>query len=139
MIEPGIYMQLATNSALQALVGARIFAGVAPDDAALYPCISYSLRGGSAEATMETSGMIHQRVEFNGFAMQPVGSSTPETIAAQIRAAIIAALNGWQELLSDGTCVSDAELINPGTDFVSEQRIFRAMCEFRIHYTLPTA
>ena len=142
MIEQGIYALLAGNTRLTDLLASvngqpAIFAGAAPDDVSLYPCASYSFVGGSAEGTMETSGMIHQRIEFNGLAIQPSAYSTPKTVAAQIRGAIIAAINGWQELLADGVNVTGCQLVNPGTDFVSEQRIFRAMCEFRVHYTLP--
>ncbi len=106
---------------------------------ALYPCVAYSFVGGSSEGTMQTSGMIHQRVQIDAFAASPSGGNSAGTIAANIRAAVIAAVNGWQQLLGDGTNVSSTELVNPGTDFVSEQRIFRAMCEFRVHYTLPTS
>ncbi len=144
MINAGLNALLAGNSALTALLASvngqpAIFAGDAADDLALYPCVSYSLVGGSSEGTMQTSGMIHQRVQFDAFAASPSGGNSAGTIAANIRAAVIAAVNGWQQLLGDGTNVSSTELVNPGTDFVSEQRIFRAMCEFRVHYTLPVS
>ena len=143
MIDAGLYALLAGNSALTALLAAvnsqpAIFAGDAPDDLALYPCVAYSLVGGSSEATMQTSGMIRQRVQIDAFAAAGSGGNSAGTIAANIRAAVIAAVNGWQQLLGDGTNIGNAELVNPGTDFVSEQRIFRAMCEFRVHYTLPS-
>jgi hypothetical protein len=138
VIDAGLYALLAANSGVQALVGDSIFAGVAPDDLAQYPCIAYSLVGGSSEPTMNSSGVIRGRVQIDCFAAAPSGSSSPGTVAAAIRAAVIKAVNGWQQLLGDGTNVLDAELLNPGTDFVSEDRIFRAMCEFYILYTFPT-
>jgi hypothetical protein len=64
---------------------------------------------------------------------------TPGQVARAIRAAVIAALDGWSATLSDGTRVLDTTVLNPGTDFCSEQRIFRCMCEFYVLYTLPTA
>lgn len=139
MIEPGLYALLAADPGIAALVGARIFAGDAPDDITQLPCVAYSLVGGSSEATLGTTGVGWQRVEINGFAMQPSGNLTPRDIAGQIRAAVIAAVNRWSALLEDGTNVLDTLLVNPGTDFVSEQRIFRCVCEFRVEYTLPPA
>ncbi len=144
MIDAGIYALLSGNSALTALLASAngqpaIFAGDAPDDLAMYPCVAYSFVGGSSDPTMATSGMIRQRVEVNGFAAMPSGGLSAGSVAAAIRSAVIAAVNGWQQVLSDGTNVSNAVLLNPGTDFVSEDRIFRSMCEFYVLYTLPTA
>ncbi len=138
MIEAGLYALLAADAGVTALVAGRIFQGAAPDDLEQYPCIAYSLVGGSSDPTMQTPGMIRQRVEINGFAAAAANGSSPATVAAQIRAAAITALSGWQQTLGDGTNVTNAYLLNPGTDFVSEQRIFRCMCEFYVLYTLPT-
>lgn len=137
MIDAGLNKLLAQNSEVAALAGENIFAGDAPDDIAQYPCIAYSFVGGSADPTFNTSGMIRQRIQIDAFAMQPSGSDSPGTVAACIRAAVIKAVNGWQQLLGDGTNVLNAVLLNPGTDFVSEDRIFRCMCEFYVLYTLP--
>lgn len=137
MIDAGLYALLAADSGVAALVGANIFAGDAPDDDAMYPCVTYSFVGGSSNPTLSTSGTIRQRVEINGHAMLPSGTMAAGSVAAAIRAAVIKAVNGWQQLLSDGTNVLSADLLNPGTDFVSEQRIFRCMCEFYVLYTLP--
>jgi len=144
MVDAGLCALLSGNSVLTALLASAdgqpaIFAGDAPDDLAMYPCVSYAFVGGSADPTMQTSGMIRQRIEINGFATLPSGSLSAGSVAAAIRSAVIAAVNGWQQLLSDGTNVSNAELLNPGTDFVSEDRIFRCMCEFYVYYTLPTS
>jgi len=139
VIDAGLYALLSGNSAVAALVGAQIFAGDAPDDISQYPCIAYSFVGGSADPTMATSGMIRQRVQIDAFAALPSGGLSAGSVAAAIRCAAIKAVNGWQQLLSDGTNVSNAVLLNPGTDFVSEDRIFRCMCEFYVLYTLPTS
>ena len=122
--------QLAATSAVTGLIGARVFEGAAPPDLQQYPCASFALVGGSSDPTLNTSGTVSQRVEFNGFALD-------YPTADAIRSAIIAALNGWQEVLSDGTNVLETALLNPGTDLVSEQRIFRCMVEFYVLYTLP--
>jgi hypothetical protein len=131
MMQEGLNALLEGSQAA-ALAQGGIFAGVAPDDKKLYPCVSYSLVGGSADPTLTTSGVIRQRVELNGFSFNSYAE------AAEIRAAIIAALEGWQQQLSDGVNILDTVLLNPGTDFVSEQRCFRCMCEFYVLYTLPS-
>ena len=46
-------------------------------------------------------------------------------------------LDGWSQKLDDGLDVITSLLLNPGTDMVSEERIFRCMVEFYILYTLP--
>lgn len=130
MMQEGIYALLSTHSAVTALIGNRVYAAIAPDDLALYPCADYKCVGGSSEPTTDTPGVLRQRLELNAFA-------TDYATAAQIRAALIAALNGWQTLLPDGTRILDAILLNPGTDFCSEQRIFRCLVEFYILFTLP--
>ena len=130
MIQEGLYAQLFDNSALGALCGGRIFEVVAPDDLAQYPCVAYVCVGGASEPSFTSSGVLRQRVEVSCFAVD-------YSVAAQMRAAVIAALDGWQQLLTDGTNVLEATILNPGTDFCSEQRIFRCMAEFYILYTLP--
>jgi hypothetical protein len=147
VIDAGIYALLAADAGVEALVGTSIFAGDAPDDLAQYPCIAYSFVGGSSDPTMSTSGAIRQRVQIDCFAARSSGSLSAGSVAAAIRqAAILAILKAWHPLwpaapavLADGTTVLDAVLLDPGTDFVSEQRIFRCMCEFYVQYTLPTA
>lgn len=118
-----------------------IYGDDAPPDMSLMPCITYLLVGGSANPTLGTSGVLSQRVELNAHVVNPdTGTGlSPRAIAGKVRAAIIQRVNGWQQLLGDGTNVLNAELVNPGTDFVNEQRIFRCMVEFRVLYTLPPA
>jgi hypothetical protein len=138
VIEAGIYALLAADAGVSALVAGRIFQGVAPSDQSQYPCVVCSFVGGSSEPTFQGAGMIRQRVQIDAFAAVPSGTNSPGTVAANIRAAVIRALNGWQQTaLDDGTFVSSAVLLNPGTDFVSEQRIFRCMCEFYVLFTIP--
>jgi hypothetical protein len=138
VIESGIYELLAADAGVAALVAGRIFLGAAPDDLAQYPCIAYSMVGGSSDPTFQGAGMIKQRVQVDAFAAVSANGGTPGTIAAQIRAAVIKAMNGLQQTgLEDGTFISSTVLLNPGTDFVSEQRIFRCMCEFYVLFTIP--
>ena len=141
MIEAGLSALLLGNSAVAAIAGAKVFFGDAPPDPTQYPCVAISMVGGSSDPTFSSNGMIRQRVELNAFANAPdSGGNSPRTVAGNLRAAVIAALSGWQQLLSDGTCVSNAVLLNPGTDFgPGEDRIFRCMCEFYVLFTLPTS
>lgn len=130
-LQAGLLAQLAADAGVSALVGAKFFEGAMPPDFKMYPCVSFAFVGGSAESTLDTSGVIRQRVEMNGGALD-------YPTADAIRTALIVALNGWQQRLADGFNVLNTTLLNPGTDFVTEQRIFRCMVEFYVLYTLPS-
>lgn len=132
MIQAGFIALLNDDSATSALIANRIFAGALPPDLTLLPAASFKLVGGSGNPTLRTSGVNRQRVEFNGHAYD-------YATANAIRAAITNALDGWAELLDDGTNVITAFLANPGTDFEpGEARIFRCMVEFYVLYTQPS-
>lgn len=138
MLQEGLYSLLSGSSSITSLVGTRIFAVDAPPDlvdaagSANYPCITYSCVGGSGDPTMITTGVDRQRIELNALSF----NSYKE--AATIRAAIRKLLDGWSQLLGDGTNVLGAILLNPGTDFVTEQRCFRCLVEFYVDITLPS-
>jgi hypothetical protein len=136
VIEAGLNALLAGNAALASLVGGRVFQGAAPDDLAQYPCVAWSFVGGSGDPTFQSVGVIRQRVEINAFAALAANGNSPATVASQIRAAVIAAVLGWKQVLGDGTSVLDAELLNPGTDMETADRIYRRLCEFYVLYTL---
>ena len=131
MITEGLYALLAADSGVSAIVGARIYYVEAPPDLTKYPCVAYRLVGGNSNPTFNTSGTLRSRVEIDAYAIN--GS-----VADELRGAVINAVNGWQQKLGDNTNVLDAILLNPGTDFCSEERIFRCMCEFYVLYTLPS-
>lgn len=142
MIEEGLVAALTANNggdAIDVYVAGRVFGDTAPPDLQQIPCICFSLVGGSSEPTLRNSGTLQQRIEINALAVNPDegNSYSPRKVAGLIRAAVIARLNGWQQQLGDGTDVLNTTLLNPGTDFVTEQRIFRCMCEFYVLYTLP--
>lgn len=139
MIDEGIYSLLAADAGVSALVDGRIYAVEGPPDATKMPYVVYRFVGGSASPTLSTSGVLRQRVEVDAYAAAPSAGLQPGTVAAKIRTAVIAALNGWQQTLSDGTRVLDTYLVNPGTDFCTEQMIFRCMVEFYVDYTLPAS
>lgn len=130
MIDAGLYALLAADAGVSAIT-ARIFQGDGPPDMTQLPCVAYSFVGGSSDPGLTTSGVLRQRVEINAM-------STASEQASDLRNAIIKAVNGWQQQLTDGTNVVSTTLLNPGTDFVTEDRIFRRMCEFYVLYTLPS-
>lgn len=135
MIEEGIYALLAADTGVSALVAGRIFAIAGPPDRAQMPYLVYSLVGGSSDQTLRTSGVNRHRLQIDAYAADPNGSDGPAKVAAQIRAAAIAALEGWNGQLSGGINVLDTLTLNPGTDFCTEQMIFRCMAEFYVLYT----
>ena len=130
-----------TGDAIDTYVRGNVFMGAAPDAAELYPCLVYTFAGGSAQPTLTTSGVLEQRVEVSAFAMRadPARNKQPGDIAADLRTAVIRRLNGWSQVLADGTVIIGTQLLNPGTDMVTEQRIFRCLCEFYVRYTLTTS
>lgn len=130
-MQKGLFALLAADAGVTALVNGAIYAGEAPDQIEAYPCVAYKLVGGSVDPTVDTSGVYRQRIELNGFSFKSYAE------ADQIRQAIIAAVDGWQQQLGDGTVIETAFLVNPGSDSVSEQRCFRCMCEFAVLYARP--
>lgn len=137
MIDAGIYQQLSGNAAITAIVGSEIFAGGAPPDRKTFPRVVYKLVGGSSDPTLATSGTIRQRVQIDSEAVDPDASGdAPGDIAVQLCDLVIATLNGWQGKIPNGPNVLNTWLINPGTDYLDEDRIFGRLCEFYVLYTL---
>src|SRR5215472_2187394 len=102
MLQEGLAALLAANGAVSAIAGDRIFAVVASDDAAQYPCVSYALVGGTSDPTLDGPGMRAARLELNGFSLNSYAE------AHRLREALIAAVDGWAQVLSDGTTISTA-------------------------------
>lgn len=124
--------RLIADPGVAAIVGSNIYAVLATDESQLsYPCVSYTLVGGSVGFTTRNQGNCHQRVELNALAFTYAGAAT-------LRAAIIRALMDWKQVLSDGTDVTGTYLVNPGIDFAAEDRIFRCLVEFYVDYNIPT-
>jgi hypothetical protein len=132
LIQEGLVARLLADPGVSAIAGRNIYAMLGPSDSqANYPCVSYSLVGGSEFLTLRNNGNEHQRVELNALAFTYAA-------AAQLRQAVIFALRDWKEVLSDGTDVTGTFLANPGIDFGSEDRIFRCLVEFYVDYNSPT-
>lgn len=130
MIDQGLYALLAADAAVSAIVAGRVFRMKAPPDLTQLPCLVYSFVGGAAEPTLRSRGVYRQRVQMDALALDA------DTVA-QLRTATLTALDGWTATLDDGTRVLDTQVLNPGTDFADEDRIFRCMAEFYVWYTNP--
>lgn len=133
MIEEGLVALLKTSSPLVAIVGSNIFFGDAPPDLADYPCVAYKGVGGSSDSTFKTSGVTRQRIEIDGMSFKSPGQ------AALIASIVYNLVDGWEQVLGDGTTVINTVTLNPGTDFVTEQRMFRRIVEFYVDYTQPAS
>jgi hypothetical protein len=131
VIQEGIVARLLADPGVAAIAGGNIFAMLAPDESLLfYPCVSYALVGGSQELTFTNFGYRQQRIELNAHALSYAA-------AAQLRAAVIVALQDWKQILADGTDIIGTNLVNPGIDFLGEDRIFRCLVEFYVNYNSP--
>ena len=130
MIQKGIFAELAADTGIASIAGDRFFEVASPPDLTQFPCLVLTLVGGAVEQTLSTSGVVRQRVEISAFAID-------YATAATLREAVKSVLDGWSQKLDDGLDVITTLLLNPGTDMVSEERIFRCMVEFYILYTLP--
>jgi hypothetical protein len=129
VIEQGIFSLLSTDSGVSSLAGTRIYPIELPEGATL-PALVYKDVGGSSSPTLSTSGAQRLRLELDAY-----GNSFAD--AANLRKAVITALNGFQGVLSDGTNLLTADLINPGLSFFDDEpRQFRCMAEFYLLYSL---
>lgn len=136
MIDQGIVSVLAANAGVAAILATggagSIFQTEVPEDAAQYPCVGYRFVGGASKPTLTTSGMQRARLEVSCWGAEPED-------AKNLAGAVIAALNGYQGQLSDGTYLLNAELLDPGQDgFSSGSRYFRRIVEFYLFFNFTS-
>lgn len=125
----GIFSLLTADAGVAALVATRVFPVEVPEDVTL-PALLYRFVGGTSSPTLMTSGMQKARVQFDCY-----GETYDD--ASALRNAVVAALNGYQGTLADGTLLQNAWALGPGTDFFEDDpRQFRCMVEFYLMYTL---
>jgi hypothetical protein len=122
MIELLFAALLQSSAPVAALCGKRIYPLLIPQDSPM-PAVDYSFVGGSATATLTTTGVQRYRVEVNCW-------GTTYSDAVTLRAAVIAALNGYLD-----TNMS-IQLIQPRDFFDHELLQYRAMVEFYVYFTL---
>lgn len=127
----GLFSLLTADSGIAALIGTRVYPVMLPEDPTL-PALLYKFVGGASSPTLTTSGMQRSRLEIDCY-----GATYDD--ASALRSAVIAALNGFQDELGDGTYLQNAELLNPGLDFFEDEpRQYRCMVEFYLFYTFQT-
>ncbi|UWZ84649.1 DUF3168 domain-containing protein [Occallatibacter riparius] len=131
MVDAGLVARLAADAAVKALSKGTWQVAAPPISPDVDPCLSYRFVGGSNEITFNTSGVFRQRIELTAH-------SADAGKAADLRDKAIAALLDWTGRLSDGVFVLEVLLLNPGTDFIGEDRAFHRMCEFYVLYTMPS-
>jgi hypothetical protein len=132
MIREGLYALLRDDPGVSAIAGGRVFTIQAPDQGEVYPCVTYQFVGGSSDPTIDTAGVIRQRIA--------AGAHSPDADqAAALLDAIVLALLKWQpQTFTNGARLVQTILLNPGTDFeTGDSRYFRCFCEFAILYSLP--
>ena len=127
MILKDVIAELSTGSSLTALIGARFFEAAPPPDLTQYPCIALTLVGGSSSDTIDGADVYDQRLEISAYALD-------FPTADAIRTAVIRTLSGWYGPQSDQVNILNTHILNPGTDMVSEDRVFRCLVEFHVLY-----
>ena len=130
MIQEGFVARLLADPTVTSIASGNIYAILAPGDQCMYPCVSYRLVGGSQELTYRECPYRMQRVEFACHALDYAS-------AVQLRDAVTVALQDWKEVLSDGTDVILTNCVNPGTDFLGDDRMFSCLVEFYFNYNSP--
>lgn len=130
MIEAGLYNLLSTATAITALCQTRIYPDVRPTSPQ-YPLIEFKEIGGKADPTLDTSGMQRDRFQFDCCGLT-------KSAAATLRDALRLTLNGYNGLLSDGTYLQDAVLINKGSSYSDDPRIYCATYEFYLLYNFTS-
>jgi hypothetical protein len=132
MIREGLFALLRDNAGVAAIAAGRVFTIQAPDQAEVYPCVSYRYVGGGADPTLDTAGVIRQRIEVSAH------SQNADEAAALLDALVIALIQWQPQTFPNGARLIDTNLINPGSDFeAGESRYFRCFCEFAVLYSLP--
>lgn len=121
----GIVALIQQSAAVTAIIGSVCAPLLLPEGA---QGITYQIIGGRAQPTFNTSGMQRWRIQFNCHAAS-------YAIAYQARSALIMLLNGYQGTLSDGTFLSQCQLIQPIDYFDNDARQFRCGVEFYFDFT----
>jgi Protein of unknown function (DUF3168) len=127
VIEAGIFNLLSTTAAITAICGERIFPDVLPK-APTQPSLTYHFVGGTQDPTFTTRGMQRWRLEIVAEAPTAAG-------AIGLRNAVIAALNGYQGMLSDGTFLQNCDFLQLMDAYDHEALIYRRMVEFYLYFT----
>jgi hypothetical protein len=128
MIQQGIVALLAANEGVSTLVGTNILPVTLPPGFTAYPAITYTVMPERGVILLDGSlGEQHARMRFKCHGLEYQN-------AANVQAAVHAALDTFAGQLSDGTVVQAVEAAD-GTDFyLSDQKVFGRVCEFTFHF-----
>jgi hypothetical protein len=126
MIDEGLWNLLTTSAQVSSLCGTRIYPEVRPTNP-VYPLIEMKEISGVGRQTWATSGMQRDRYQFDCYA-------ATKGAAAVLRDAVRQVLNGYNGLLSDGTFLQNAWLINRISGYRDDPRIYVSTIEFYVLY-----
>ena len=125
-VKAGLYSLVTGTTAINALIGPRMFPVQLPENT-LLPAIRYMVAGGQSGATFDDSGGPQRwRLQFDCIAAD---ADTAEAL----RNALTDALDGYNGTLSDGTYVTIFSL-QPIDFYDSDPRQFRCAQEFYINF-----
>jgi hypothetical protein len=120
MLETNLFSVLSAATLITAITGPNIFPVKLPDDPPL-PALTYKIVGGAAKGTFTTGGITRARVQIDCW-------STQYLQAVTLRAAVIAALNGYVD------ANLNIQFIQPVDLFDYELLQFQAVAEFYVSY-----
>jgi hypothetical protein len=126
VIDEGLWNLLTTAPQVSTLCGTRIYPEVRPTNP-VYPLIEMKEISGIGRQTWDTSGMQRDRYQFDCYAKT-------KGAAMNLRDAVRQVLNGYRGLLSDGTFLQNAWLINRLSSFSDDPRIYCSTMEFYLLY-----
>jgi hypothetical protein len=129
MIEQGLYTLLSTDATISGMVGDRISPVLLPEGSAM-PAMTYQVTRGNSDPTFDTSGLIKLFMQFDCF-----GANYSD--AAQLRKALVIALNGYYGTLSDGANLLLAQFQQPIDGYIPDVRQYRCAVEFYFEFTFP--
>ena len=130
MIDQGLWTLLTTSAQITSLCGTRVYPDVRPTNP-VYPLIEMKEISGIGRETWDTSGMQRDRYQFDVYAETKAAATT-------LRDAVRQVLNGYNGVLSDGTFLQNAWLINKMSSYSDDPRIYKSTMEFYVLYNFNT-
>ena len=126
MLEAGIFALLSGMSGVTAICGTRIFPLLLPTDETL-PAITWHIVSSVPRPTFLSSGFVRTRIQFDCW-----GDVYAD--AANLRAALIGALNGYVGTLSNGLRVSNVDRVQSIDFYHRDAMQYRLAVEFVFYH-----
>jgi hypothetical protein len=128
MIEAGITAKLDADPGVSALVGAGVMPLTLPPGFTAFPAITYAVLPDKQVILLDGSmGELHSRLRFRCHALTYAA-------AANLRAAVHAALDTFAGPLADGTIVQAVEPSDGADFYIAESKVYGCICEFIFHF-----